>query len=685
MTDDILRQCKHIQKGVLLIVAPTGAGKTLGMHHLITRHPHVFGKTCFIQPTKMAAHSLGASTPQHWIITYLKDNHPKYDTLVMDEVHTQNVEYQTIFSILSRTRWYERIRVILMSATPSIEQLKVWFPITIYNPPIYHPFTISVQYEPFFYQNFPSYQQMATHTADMLKKYSNHDRVLVFLYTHEQCDKMAKDFAHHREGVNTRALYGGMDKTDIEEWLEFVRNNDKFIVFATNVAETSITIPNLSLVIDFGIRCIQRNNRIIYNQCPKFNLIQRAGRTGRTCSGVVLRCMTVDGFMVRPETDRPEYNWDLMVLLILRHGRDPTVLLPLELMIDKIMNKLRFYQIVNKNDNSLDMDRADFVLKCPLLLKNSCFLYNYMKRSQPPHQYGSMMALFVLSCALIDQMETRMSKIYYYSNDMRISRPRLLEKLKRVFGESDEMVFHINVVVSCLSDDRPSDFSNEFSLNFRTIRQISSTATRIWKFISADPTSCWSHHCICKDMSTDHIVFGLDRKKNHKVWRLTDTATDQLRHAYMMDPMVPRFMVVNDLIWRPNFILQYYNCIVSPFSQIYYNRNKCVLILSFDDEEVDKWFDPNQKLDDIMPLSFSLYLFLPQPIDEFISNIRLHVRIGCFKRKVYCRKKETTRKSFESVLQQINEEVAYRPGLWKMEQAMHDFCRNSQLLLPHHQ
>lgn len=507
-----------------------------------------------------------------------------------------------------------------MSATPCIEGLSKWFPLTVYSPPMAHPFPIDISYEPLAFPMFPSYQQMERHTIDLLRKHSHHHRILVFLYTHEQCDKMARHFA---TDFNTIALYGGMDKTEMAQWTLFVQNNEKFIVFSTSVAETSITIPNLSLVIDFGIRCIQRNNRIVYNHCPQSNLIQRAGRTGRTCSGVVVRCMTKEEFIVRPEIDRPEYNWDLMLLLILRHGRDPYDLMPQELMIDKMIRKFRFYQLVHNHDNSLDRDRVEFVLKCPLLLKNSCFLYNYMERTQKKND-ECMTALFVLSCALINQMESRMSKIYYYSSDMPISRQRLLEKLKRIFGGQDEMVFYINLVVSCLASDKPTEFSNAFSLNFRTIRQISFTATRLWKFVARNTTNTWIN-LVRESMSDTQLVKGIiNRQTDHQVHRLTETATDKLQTCYMMDPMVPKFMLVNDLIWRNNFILQYYNCIRSPFSQIC-NRNRCILILSFDDEEVDQWFDPNHILPHIMTLSFSLYMFLPKAMDDFVSNLRRHV------------------------------------------------------------
>jgi hypothetical protein len=677
-TDSILQKCKENKTGVLLIVAPTGTGKTMGMRSLVIRHKNIYGKTIMIQPTNMAKCSIEgicAMTAQQLIHHFLRTHKFDCHTLIIDEIHTLCVEYHTLLSILHKTEYYKKIRVVLMSATPNVNDLENFFPLQVLTTPVISPFSIGIKYEPLEFPGFAPYRHMTRHLLNILKKNPDHKRVLVFLYTHDQCEKMAfefKEFTALYNNGKTLALYGGMDKNDMDAWHQFLEKEENFIVFSTNVAETSITIPGLSLVVDFGIRCIQRNNRIVYNNCPKSNLIQRAGRTGRTCPGVVIRCMREEDFNNRPDKDFPEYNWDLMVLLILRYKYDPAQLLPENLNINGIIRKFRFYRLMD-DEGRLDRDLISFVLKCPLLLKNSCHLYYFLKSNS--YTYNPQFILYVISTAIIDHMENRMSRIYYYSYDMKISRYKFFEKLKKIFTErDDELIIYINIILSCILNEKPLDFSNAFSLNFRSIRHISSTIGRLWNFvnhfINRKTEITWQD--TARDKLYTKTEMDFDRKNRYNILLLKNCHVEQLRHLHTINPLVPKFLLVNDMIWRPNFIIEYYNCILSPFVQIY-NRNRCILLLSYDDNEIDKWFDPSMTLDDIVTLSFSIYTFPPTKMDQFIKSIGDSVKRGYFEMNVFKKRKDLVKKKFRPVLEDILEDVAYRPGFWKMGDSIGQF------------
>lgn len=669
--ESIFEKCKSIATGVLLIIAPTGTGKTMGMRDLILQHRQVYGKTIMVQPTRMAGCliDLPTKTPLQMIHHFLQKKKFDCDTLVLDEIHSVCVEYHTLLSILQKTESYKSMRVILMSATVDPYQLQQYFPLTIYEACVSSPYSIQVHYEPLEFPTFPPYRQMMRHVVDVLKKYPRHQRVLVFLYTHDQCDKMAlelKTFATTYHQGKTFALYGGMDENDMMEWQKFLQEEKCFIIFATNVAETSITIPDLSLVIDFGVRCIQRNNRIVYNYCPQMNLIQRTGRTGRTCCGTVIRCMTEQDFETRPRQDNPEYYWDMMVLLMLRYKYKPSTLLPID--PNNILNKFRFYGLLK--NNVLNHEIVSFVLRCPLLLKNSCQLFHFLKT------YGNHpdLVLFILSTTLIDQTESKMSRLYYYSYEMKIGRYKLLEKLKKVFAnKNDELILYINILVSCMLNEKPVLFSNAFSLNFRTLRQIASAMTRLWNFIcDKNKIQPWQE-VLRKKMETK-ITWDLERRSKYSIMQLKQDHGETLRHFYLMNPLTPKFMVINDLIWRPNFIVEYYHCIFSPFAQVY-QRNRCILILSYDDSEIHHWFDPSIPLTSITTLSFSIYTYPPSRIDFFIQSLEQHVKVSHFQMSSFRKKKELVRKKFQGVVQEIEEDVAYRPGFWKMYDMINGFLK----------
>lgn len=678
-TTAILYECVRVEKGVLLIIAPTGTGKTMGMRDLVMRHKGVYGKTFMVQPTKMASFSVGgivSMTPLQLILHYLQQGRFLCDTLVIDEVHTQSVEYHTMLSILQKTGCFQQMRVVLMSATPHVSFLSSFFPFETYHSPIMSPYSITIHYEPLDFYGFASYGHMARHVLRMLKTYPDHKRILVFLYTHDQCDKMALEFkeyakTYHQGSGSVFALYGGVDML---EWQDFMRDHERFIVFATNVAETSITIPDLSLVIDFGIRCVQRNNRIIYNHCPKTNLVQRSGRTGRTCPGVVIRCMSEADFQSRPEKDNPEYNWDLIVLHMVRHQYDPLALLPSHIPIDAIMRKFRFYGLMDESSR-LNRELVSFVMRCPLLLKNACHLSFFL---QSKNRSDPKFILFLLCTAIIDQMELRMSRIYYYSNDMKFSRKRLLDRLKRVFSRSDddEITLYLNIVLSCMLHEKPVVFSNAFSLNFRFLRQISASMARLWEFVLPHSQQTWLD--AVRNMLSHKTELDVERKNMFKVLSLTQTCIDYLRNCFLMDPMVPKFLLVNDLILRPNFITEHYNCII--YNTTFYSKNRYVFLLSYDDTEIDKWFDPKASLTDITTLSFTLYSFYPRGIDVFVQDIDHFIKHACFQMNATRKQRNVARRMFQPVLEDIQEDVAYRPGFWKMEESIQSFLQSDFFL-----
>lgn len=686
-TDGILQKCRKLKNKVLLIVAPTGTGKTLGIRQLIFEHPTTYGKTILVQPTKMASFmdSIHSITPNQLIRQFLFLKKFDCDTLVIDEVHSMCVEYHTILSILQKTEYYKKIKVILMSATPNLHDLEKFFPIDLYTIPVSSPFHINVQYTPLSaHHGFATYSQMAKHVVELLQRYPDHSRVLVFLYTHYQCEKMTlelKDFATSYNQGKTFALYGGMDTNDVNVWNMFLEQEENFIVFATNVAETSITIPHLSLIIDFGVRCIRQNNRIIYNYCPKSNLIQRSGRTGRTCHGVVLRCMSEEEFQSRPIQDVPEYNWDLIVLTILYYNGDPHQLLPDHVQLSAILHKFVFYQLVNPSGN-LNKNFAKFIFQCPLLLKNACHLYYFLFSSK--HFSVPEFVLYILATSIIDQMETRMSRIYYYSfDDLNIGWYKFLDKLEKIFidiNQYDELLLYMNIIISCMLNEKPVEFSNTFSLNFRSIRQIAFATTKLWSFLNNYKQEKTQETWQMAIRRFVDVKTALDFKNKHPhvILHLQEKFIDKLRYLYFINPLTPRFLSINDLIWRPNFIMETYNCIIPPF--IDNNKHhRSILILSYDDTDIYQWFDPTFVLTNIITVSFSIYTLPPSRINFFIKNINEIIKIACFKMNAFRKKKEINKKKFQLVLDDIDQDIAYRPNFWKMDQSIQNFLYQYQL------
>jgi len=115
-------------------------------------------------------------------------------------------------------------------------------------------------------------------------------------------------------GTEVLPLYGRLSAA--EQHLVFQPSKTqgvrRRVILATNVAETSLTIPNIKYVIDAGTARISRYSpkakvqRLPIEAISKASANQRAGRTGRTGPGVVIRLYAEDDFEGRPEFTDPE-------------------------------------------------------------------------------------------------------------------------------------------------------------------------------------------------------------------------------------------------------------------------------------------------------------------------------------------------------------------------------------------
>ena len=113
-----------------------------------------------------------------------------------------------------------------------------------------------------------------------------------------------------RERVDVLPLYARLSAA--EQHKVFAAHDGRRVVLATNVAETSLTVPGIRYVVDPGTARISR-----YSHRPKVQRLpieavsqasanQRAGRCGRTSDGICIRLYTEDDFLGRPEFTEPE-------------------------------------------------------------------------------------------------------------------------------------------------------------------------------------------------------------------------------------------------------------------------------------------------------------------------------------------------------------------------------------------
>lgn len=177
------------------------------------------------------------------------------------------------------------------------------------------------------------------------------------------------------------------------------------VILSTNIAETSITIENLSLIIDTmyeNIRVVGPNETI-YNETvviSKDSANQRAGRTGRTCSGIVVRLISQAAFNKLPKSRKPEIerlpiinellavmetNVDIRFIFgDINNGINRSISEEQSKRLDNTIKKLLFLKVIDKcGDYYTVTEKGRFATSLPVGVKTGVLIYDAIERGIP--------------------------------------------------------------------------------------------------------------------------------------------------------------------------------------------------------------------------------------------------------------------------------------------------------------
>ncbi len=241
----------------------------------------------------------------------------RYDTIIVDEAHERSLNIDFIIGIL-RTILPRRpdLKVIITSATIDTEKFSLAFnkaPIIQISGRLY---PVEVRYRPFVPEGEGnaegvSYLDAAVAAVEALREDRDQGDMLVFMPTEqdirETCDLLAGRFG---KAMTILPMFSRLNWA--EQRRVFQPSARQKIVVATNVAETSITIPNIRYVVDTGLaRIAQYNPRTRTASLPIQNISrsssdQRQGRCGRVRNGVCIRLYEKNDYLTRPPFTPPE-------------------------------------------------------------------------------------------------------------------------------------------------------------------------------------------------------------------------------------------------------------------------------------------------------------------------------------------------------------------------------------------
>jgi len=243
----------------------------------------------------------------------------RYDTLIIDEAHERSLNIDFILGYVKRLLPRRPdLKVIITSATIDPERFAAHFddaPIVEVSGRTY---PVEVRYRPLVAEDAetddpddePVVQdrdqtQGISDAVDELAAEGPGD-ILVFL----SGEREIRDTAEALEKRNLRdtevlPLYARLSAAD--QHRVFTPHRGRRIVLATNVAETSLTVPGITYVIDPGTARISRYShrtkvqRLPIEPISQASANQRKGRCGRTSDGICIRLYSEDDFTARPE------------------------------------------------------------------------------------------------------------------------------------------------------------------------------------------------------------------------------------------------------------------------------------------------------------------------------------------------------------------------------------------------
>ncbi|WP_437935344.1 ATP-dependent RNA helicase HrpA [Sorangium sp. So ce341] len=234
-----------------------------------------------------------------------------YDTLIIDEAHERSLNIDFLLGYLKRLLPRRPdLRVIISSATLETGRFAAYFDGAPVIEVSGRTYPVEVIHRP-PESDEPEIADAVASTVEEITEIDPRGDILVFLPGEREIhDTMAELERHGLPHTTILPLYGRLPQGDQQRVFQSIPG--RRIVLATNVAETSLTIPGIVYVVDAGLARVNRYSprtgvtQLQIEPISRASADQRKGRAGRVQSGVCFRLYAEQDYQARPAYTDPE-------------------------------------------------------------------------------------------------------------------------------------------------------------------------------------------------------------------------------------------------------------------------------------------------------------------------------------------------------------------------------------------
>ncbi len=251
----------------------------------------------------------------------------RYDTIIIDEAHERSLNIDFLLGYLRQLLPRRPdLKLIITSATINTERFSEFFDGAPVIEVSGRTYPVEVRYRPLLDEEKKKEADPIRGILDAVDEVGRTDPlgdILVFLSGERDIRETAEALGKHRmRDTEVIPLFSRLSAAEQDK--VFRPHRGRRIVLATNVAETSLTVPGIRFVIDTGLARISRYShrtkvqRLPIEPVSQASANQRAGRCGRVSAGVCIRLYSEEDFLSRPEFTDPEIRRTNLASVILQ-------------------------------------------------------------------------------------------------------------------------------------------------------------------------------------------------------------------------------------------------------------------------------------------------------------------------------------------------------------------------------